>query len=64
MNIKEGEVYKSPLTGLYFKVVKIYEKDNLVLVQSLETGNHFYFDLEKVRKKFIEVPKIKKLLLI
>lgn len=36
MNIKEGEVYKSSLTGSYFKVVKIYEKDNLVLVQSLK----------------------------
>jgi len=63
MNIKEGEVYKSSIAGSYFKIVKTYEKDNLVLVQSLETGNHFYFDLEKVRKKFVEVPKIKKLLL-
>jgi len=64
MNIKEGEIYKSSITGLYFKIVKIYEKDNLVLVQSLETGNHFYFGLVEVRKNFAEIPKIKKLLLI
>lgn len=61
-DIKINEFYKSPLTGLVFKVLDTEEDLDLVLVESAKTGHKLWVDLKRAKNKFIKLPKLTKML--